>query len=449
MVTIKELQASKPGVWMSDGGARGAGTLLFRRTSGGAVLAYFRYTLPDGKRDTLALGKYDEHGRSGMTLTEARNRAGELSRLYQSGYPDIRAHLQDQQAAKEKARQDEQGAQAAAVREAEERQRYTLRTLCQSYADTLERAGKANSARHARSIFKCHVYQPHPEIADTPAREVTAKQTATMIRQVRETGKERTAGILRAYLSAAYNAAKGAPLDSSLPASLIPFDIQHNPVDAIKAIPVRARNRTLTRAELRVYLNALGDTVIDQALRLALLAGGQRIAQLLKATVPDYDKEAQTLRLWDGKGKRAEPREHLLPLGPKGAALASELVERAKRLATPWLFSSHGKVRVTDSTPGKRAAEIAADMKGEPFDLRDIRRTVETMLAGMGISRDTRAQLLSHGLSGIQSVHYDRHSYMDEKRAALLAWEARLQAIETGETASGNVRHPRREEGAT
>jgi len=164
--------------------------------------------------------------------------------------------------------------------------------------------------------------------------------------------------------------------------------------------------------------------------------------------VPDYDKEAGTLRLWDGKGKRSEPREHLLPLGPEGAALASELEARAKRLTTPWLFSSHGKVRVTDSTPGKRVAEIAADMKCEAFNLRDIRRTVETMLAGMGISRDTRAQLLSHGLSGVQSVHYDRHSYMDEKRAALLAWEARLQAIETGETASGNARHLHREEGA-
>lgn len=78
-------------------------------------------------------------------------------------------------------------------------------------------------------------------------------------------------------------------------------------------------------------------------------------------------------------------------------------------------------------------------MKGEPFDLRDIRRTCETMLAGMGISRDTRAHLLSHGLSGVQAAHYDRHSYFDEKRAALLAWEARLEEIATGEKQAGNV----------
>ncbi len=68
----------------------------------------------------------------------------------------------------------------------------------------------------------------------------------------------------------------------------------------------------------------------------------------------------------------------------------------------------------------------------EPFNLRDIRRTCETMLAGMSISRDTRAQLLSHGISGVQAAHYDRHNYFKEKQAALVAWEARLEEIVTG-----------------
>ncbi len=78
-------------------------------------------------------------------------------------------------------------------------------------------------------------------------------------------------------------------------------------------------------------------------------------------------------------------------------------------------------------------------MKGEQFDLRDVRRTCETMLAGMGISKDTRAQLLSHGISGVQSIHYDQHSYTDEKRAALVAWEARLTEIAAGKKKAANV----------
>ena len=77
-------------------------------------------------------------------------------------------------------------------------------------------------------------------------------------------------------------------------------------------------------------------------------------------------------------------------------------------------------------------------MKCEAFDLRDIRRTCETMLAGMGISKDSRAQLLSHGLSGVQAAHYDRHSYTNEKRTALVAWEQRLDDIAAGRK-PGNV----------
>ena len=98
-------------------------------------------------------------------------------------------------------------------------------------------------------------------------------------------------------------------------------------------------------------------------------------------------------------------------------------------------------------TVSNRAAEVCAGIGGEAFNVRDIRRTMETMLAGLGISKDTRAQLLSHGISGVQAAHYDRHSYTDEKRAALVAWENRLHEIETGERAAGNV-VPMKQKGA-
>jgi len=37
--------------------------------------------------------------------------------------------------------------------------------------------------------------------------------------------------------------------------------------------------------------------------------------------------------------------------------------------------------------------------------------------------------LQSHGLGGVQSRHYDRHTYMDEKREALQRWEQHLRAL--------------------
>ena len=41
--------------------------------------------------------------------------------------------------------------------------------------------------------------------------------------------------------------------------------------------------------------------------------------------------------------------------------------------------------------------------------------------ASLGIGRELRAQLQSHGLGGVQDRHCDDHDYMPEKRAALRA----------------------------
>lgn len=386
-------------------------------------------------------------------LPEARKKAIEWQGLIDKG-KDPREVIREQEAAEQAAieaaraaAEAERAAAEAARAEADRQARYTLRALCDAYLSALKRAGKDKSAAGARSLFKCHIDQ---DTANKPAREVTAHEIAALVRKVREAGKERAAGVLRSYLSAAFNAAKRAPFDSALPADLIPFGIEHNPVDAIPAIAVQKGDRTLSATELRAYIGHLlrighetGPTLVDMALLLALYAGGQRMAQLLRAKVGDFDPDTATLRLWDGKGKRAQPREHLLPLAPHAAGLVAVLVARAKAqeaergraegrspaLTGLWLFSTHGRVAMTPETVSNRAAEICAGIGGEPFTLRDIRRTAETMLAALGISKDTRAQLLSHGISGVQSAHYDRHAYTDEKRAALIAWETRLDAI--------------------
>ena len=401
--------------------------LALRVTAAGAK-SYIFETKLNGKNIRLTIGDVRT-----WTVGDAQAEATRLKALTDQGTdPRDIAHEKAEAKAAAKA------AIETAKRVAEERQHYTLRALCDAYTATLEAQGKDRSAAATRSSFKCHVFEAHPKIASLPANEVTALQVAAMVRKVREAGKERAAGILRSYLSAAFNAAKRAPFDSALPADLIPFNIASNPVDAIPAIPVKAGSRVLSADELRAYMAALGNDMADKALLLALLAGGQRMAQLLRAKVGDYDETHQTLRLWDGKGKRQSAREHLLPLAGRAAALVAELIACAKAKESPWLFSTHGKVAMAQETPGKRVVEICAAMGGESFDLRDIRRSCETMQAKMGISKDIRAQLLSHGISGVQAAHYDRHDYLNEKRAVLVAWEAKLEEIQTG-TSTSNV----------
>ncbi|MCK2097111.1 tyrosine-type recombinase/integrase [Thauera aromatica] len=429
-----------------------------RPARGGISKVFIFVSTLDYKDVRITIGEATGEG-----LYEAREKAREWQKLIDQG-KDPREVIREQEAAEQAAieaaraaAEAERAAAEAAKAEAERQARYTLRALCDVYLSALERARKGKSANAARSLFKCHI---DPDTANRPARDVTAHEVAALVRRVREAGKERAAGVLRSYLSAAYNAAKRAPFDSALPADLIPFGIEHNPVDAIPAIAVQKGDRRLSAGELRAYIGHLlrigqesGPELADVALLLALYAGGQRMAQLLRAKVGDFDQDTATLRLWDGKGKRTQPREHLLPLAPHAAGMVEALVERAKdreqarakqegrapELAGLWLFSAHGRVAMNPETVSTRAGEISTSMGSEPFSVRDIRRTVETMLAGLGISKDIRAQLLSHGISGVQAAHYDRHSYIDEKHAALVAWEARLAAIRKAERTPSNV----------
>ena len=54
----------------------------------------------------------------------------------------------------------------------------------------------------------------------------------------------------------------------------------------------------------------------------------------------------------------------------------------------------------------------------------------------MGVSKDIRGQLLSHGLGGVQDAHYDRHSYLNEKHNVLVAWESKIDEILSGKNQS-------------
>jgi integrase len=72
-----------------------------------------------------------------------------------------------------------------------------------------------------------------------------------------------------------------------------------------------------------------------------------------------------------------------------------------------------------------------------PWVLHDIRRTVASGMARLGVNLPVIEKLLNHvsgSFAGIVGV-YQRHSFADEKRAAMAAWARHVQAIVSGETA--------------
>lgn len=477
---VKQAKQDKCDVWLTEAAPRGEGRLRLRARPNGHPLYYFRYVDAAGKQRQLNLdsyddaagkqrqldvGSHDESGRAGLTLGVARKRADKLSALYRAGHRDLHGYLAHQRA-EEQARIEA----AAAKRREDERQATagSLRALLEGYLRLLEQAGKV-SVKDARNLFKLHVFQAHPEIASMRASDVTQHHLAAILAELVKAGKGRTAAKLRSYLGAAYAAALQAPADPTDlakgeadnrmvdpvagAAALSGFNLKLNPVKLIAAKGLakfkRELDRTLDEDELRVFLKALDERpgLAADAVRLALYLGGQRIAQLLRLKPAEVDLTGLTVKLHDPKGKRPQPRLHVLPLTDPALAIVKRLMETN---ASHEYLISRSKVPQRAEELARMVSEISAAMvkdgkaKG-PFQLRDLRRTCETMLARMGVSRDVRAQVLSHGLSGVQQQHYDRHDYMPEKQRALENWAKRLEQIAKGEAPGPKVVPMKRE----
>jgi integrase len=241
-------------------------------------------------------------------------------------------------------------------------------------------------------------------------------------------------------MRAAYATAIRAERDPAVPSAFLVFGLESNPVEDTDPLAqfTKARDRALSQAELAAFWKRLDDVKsepVRAALRLALLLGGQRPTQLLRLERDDVDLAGGTLRLLDPKGRRNAPRVHELPLTDAARAVLGPMIDRSKALGCVWIFASDDEHRLAPETVTVEVRYLSAAMfvAGEAksdFQLRDLRRTCETQLAAMGVSRDLRAKLLCHGLSGVQEKHYDFHSYRDELRAVLERWTLRLTGAE-------------------
>lgn len=416
MLTAKGLAALPVGEWASDPAPRGTGCLDVRKLAGGQLKFYYRYTKPNGQRDRLLIG-------AGLTLTVAREEAAALSRRYQAGERDLRRAIAAEAEAADRAK-------AAALAESTRRSAATLGALMMAYAQSLEDAGKVSAAA-TRASIKRHIEEPWPALWARPASELELDDLLPILSRMVRAKKLREGGKVRSYLRAAYASAIAAKQDAAAPDALRALNVSRNPARDLATLDSgKPRDRVLSVAELRAYWRRIESMPGRQGalLRFHLLTGGQRIAQLIRLQWSDHDHDADTgtgsVRLLDIKGRRRQPRVHLVPLLPR---MAADLAILRGDGAGPNLFSlTAGSVPATyDEFRGIMdpvvADMVAAEELTSPFTPGDLRRTVETRLAALGLSEEVRGHLQSHGLSGVQKRHYNFFEYDAEKRAAVEA----------------------------
>lgn len=433
-------------LWLSDDhGAHGDGRLVLRVSAGGVQRFYYRPPRAPGRSTAIPLGRYSRTTEAGyLTISQARDVASKLAASYYK-QPFIDLARTAPQVPVVLAMTPPptlpQPATPAPLN-------LSLIQMCRSYAQHLKDTGKVSAKEVSQHVER---FIAPSELANQPARQITPKTFTDFLRDVISSSSGRTAAKMRTYLHAAYARALRAKLDPSAPRSQLDYGIESNPISGIDPLAqyTKPRTRYLRDSELRAAWRRIQSrmmpTIPMRGLRLCILLGGQRGEQVVSIKLPQIDLEAGTILLFDSKGRRATARQHLLPLLPQAKEEVRWLMSYAMSVNSVYLLpGSRQGTALNAGSISKEVIRIRHEMEvdglcTEPFVFSDFRRTIETKLASLGVSKDHRAQLQSHGLSGVQNKHYDRHDYMREKRDVLQLWEGHLSTLTDHPQSSANT----------
>jgi integrase len=414
--SLREILPQNKAYKLSDQTRRGEGTLFLKVLPDGRKDFYFRYRHNKTDR-TIKIGRFKSNpSEGGLSLKEAREKAHSYSKkLREVG--DLKKHLEKERFEKDK--EDRQG---------------SFENLLRTYIDKLYSEEKV-SAKNVEYGLEKHVIKGHPKIAKLKANEIDSDHIHLILATMVEGKITREVNKVRSYLNAAFTYGGKADRDPRRFGKTEKiFNIKSNPVSMVMRVKEfdKASERVLDKNELKLYWDKVQELTlpIKSSLELSLFLGGQRLTMLTRAKWEKFDMENKILHLYDKKGK-GKGRDHLLPLSDRCIKIINKLKPWNENFE--WPLTSTGEVPVPVDSLSKKVNSISKILEREhgikSFTLKDIRRTCETMLASQGIPRDLRAHLLSHGRSGVQETHYDKYSYLQEKKEALFKWERYLDHV--------------------
>lgn len=377
-----------------------------RTTAAGTRTFLLSYVAANGRERRQRIGDYGVH-----TVTTAREAARKL-RLQVDGGADPYADAKQSRAKAEAGR---------------ERAAATLGGMLDAYVEQLRRAKKPSADKVAGEIHRT-MRDPFPALWKAPADGVTLDDLVFVLNKLTRAGKWRQAEKTRSYIRAAYSAASASRGNAATSDLYAPFAHVANigrDLGTITRPAASAENdkRALSSEELAAYWRHIKAMPGPHGalLRFHLLTGAQRCEQLARLTARSYDRDAKTVTVMDGKGRRKRMREHVVPLLPDAVAALAIMTGDAGTYLFTLDGGEHGACyHTTREQVGKvAAAMVDAGETTTTFTPGELRITVETRLTAAGVSKETRAHLQSHGLGGVQDKHYDKYDHLSEKREAL------------------------------
>jgi integrase len=367
--------------------------LVLRMTPTGAATWSVRALLRDGKHARVSIGPYPA-----MTLAEARRTALDaLARIHKGADPVA----------------EKRAARAARKTMAAEA------TVAERLAEWQQAKTSRWSDRHAAEVARLVEKEIVPAIGAKPLRATTREDWTCLVAK-RRVEAPALAALLYRVCAAFLNHAEA---EGWIDAPILP-----RKGAARLAPPPPPRERALLDAELVAVWNAsAAEPPKSRAfVRLMILTGCRR-AEAAGITTGEIDREAGIWRLPGTRAKNG--RAHVMPLCSLALAeLDAVWPEHGAEAGSDWrLLGAHGNGFVGFS---KLKSRIDAKANIAPWCWHDLRRTVRTGLARLGVDRLHAERALNHASvqTHLERV-YDKHNYEAETRAALRRWQAHVASL--------------------
>jgi integrase len=342
---------------------------------------------------------------------------GKIKRATLGRYPDL-SLLKARQKAGETADAMRRGVDPAAAKRAA---RTAPRDSFEAIADEWLKRDQASNRSYAE-VKRTIDRDVKPVWRDRPIKSITRRDVRDLIDGIADRGVVTLARRVHSYLHRMFRWCVGRDLLESNPAADLP-----KPGAELK------RDRVLTDDELRKIWNAAESIgwPFGPAARLLILTGARR--EEISAMRWNEIK-GDRIELKGNRTKNGEP--HTIPMSAQTGALIEALPTIGN---SEFVFTTTGETAISGWSRAKELLDAAIEnADGKPLDawrLHDLRRTVATGLQRLGIALQVIEAVLGHvggSRAGIVGV-YQRHSFDDEKRAALEAWGQHVkQAMSKG-----------------
>lgn len=373
-------------------------------------LLVLRYTIL-GKTSAEAFGWLSE----GISELDAERKIAWFRSNAKAGNGPV-SLAEEKAQAEEAKKQTEEASRLAAERER------TFSDLAKEYLSGL--TVRPSTARfYEDSLSHAAAYKPvkgMPTLGNTIIFEIPKRHLAQCIEHIAKKRTPSQAVAVRSSLSAFYTWLSQPSREY----------VEVNPVPSIPKPKANIpKERTLSDQETATVWNNLDDNQLHKLLKFLLLTG----VRLSEAINLDRREIDEANNWWTIPGSRTKSkRPHRVYLTKTALSFLTE--ERH-----PFFNDVVRDGKIVHQAISAQALNHNMKRSGyfgvDRFCAHDLRRTIASGLALLGISSDHIAAVLSHRLHGVTAAHYLRHNQDEEKKRAWLAWERHILKITQGQVA--------------